>query len=698
MALILEYPYWFILLCIGIGLVFASILYAKKAYLFHEKENPLIKKILFVLRFLSTSLIAFLLLSPLLKTKFTKEIKPTIVFLQDNSYSMKYAFKNMNVSNYQKKIDALLGKLQDKYHVETHFFDEKISPYKTINYAGKETNIEHAIDQAYALYEHQNIAGIVLATDGIYNVGSNPIYHPLAINKPIFTIGLGDTTIQKDAAINNLLYPEFVYLGDNFNIQIEINANKLNGQNTVLEVLDNNNKIVLQQTININDENFVYNTNVTANANKSGILTYKVRLKLITGEIIKENNFDNAYIEVIDGRQKILLLYDVPHPDVKAFKNTIEQQKNYQIEVQQIDNFKQNFEAFDLVILHGIPSNQSNTNLATLQNLMDSKQSILFVLSAQSNLSAFNQLQKNININGSAINGNDVQILYQDLFSKFIFDKNHINILEQLPPLLAPFGKYNIKSNADILFKQKIGSIGTQNPLLAFFDENGKKTGILAAEGIWRWKLHEYLLNKNTNATDDLINKSVQYLTVKSDKRKFKISSNKKIYNNNERIWLDAQLYNESFILVNEPEVNLKIVDEQKKEYIFVFDKTINAYQLNVGTLPVGNYSAIAKTNYKNNKYEAVIQFSVRAVSLEYTNTQANFSLLKNLSAQSGGQFFLAQDVENLKIAIENNKAIHTTLQEQFSTKPLIDWKLFFGIIVLLLAIEWFVRKYNGII
>lgn len=142
---------------------------------------------------------------------------------------------------------------------------------------------------------------------------------------------------------------------------------------------------------------------------------------------------------------------------------------------------------------------------------------------------------------------------------------------------------------------------------------------------------------------------------------------------------------------MNEPEVNLKIVDEQKKEYIFVFDKTINAYQLNVGTLPVGNYSAIAKTNYKNNKYEAVIQFSVRAVSLEYTNTQANFSLLKNLSAQSGGQFFLAQDVENLKIAIENNKAIHTTLQEQFSTKPLIDWKLFFGIIVLLLAREWFV-------
>lgn len=149
----------------------------------------------------------------------------------------------------------------------------------------------------------------------------------------------------------------------------------------------------------------------------------------------------------------------MPHPDVKAFKNTIEQQKNYQIEVQQIDNFNKFLKHLILVILHGIPSNQSNTNLATLQNLMDSKQSILFVLFAQSNLFAFNQLQKNININGSAINGNDVQILYQDLFSKFIFDKNHINILEQLPPLLAPFGKYNIKSNADILFKQKIGKV-----------------------------------------------------------------------------------------------------------------------------------------------------------------------------------------------------------------------------------------------
>jgi hypothetical protein len=698
MSLIFEYPYWFILFCILIGLLFASILYARKKFIFHEQENPLLKKILFFLRFLSTSLIAFLLLSPLIKTKSTKEIIPTIVVLQDNSASLKHTFNKNNLSNYQDRIEKLVEQLQNKHNVKVYTFGDDIQAFSQLNLNENQTNIEQAIDQAFAMHEHQHIAAIVLATDGIYNAGINPVYHPLAMNKPIYTIGLGDTTIQKDAAIKNLSYPEFVYLNDNFSLQIDISAQKLKGQNTTLEVLDNNNKVVLQQNISIQDDNFVYSANVVGSANKPGILAYKVKLKLLSGEIIKENNYDVAYVEVIDGRQKILLLYDVPHPDVKAIRQTIEQNKNYQIDVVQSNSFNQQFNDYDLVILHGVPSTQNLISSSTLQTLATSQKSIWYILSAQSNLQVFNSIQNNLQINGSATNGNDVQVIYQPTFSKFILDEQDLKVLQQLPPLLAPFGKYNLKSNADNLFLQRIGNVNTQNPLFLFVEEQGKKTGILAAEGLWRWKLNEYAMNKNTNATDNLINKTVQYLTVKSDKRRFKLSSDKNIYNNNDNILLDAQLYNESFVLVNESEVNVKIVDEQNKVYNFSMDKTLNAYALNVGALPVGNYNAIAKTNYKGKNYENTIRFSVRAVALEYTQTQADFSLLNNLSMQSGGKFYLPKDIEKMAKDIEENHQIKTILEEHTSTKPLIDWKLFFGVIVLLLAAEWFIRKYNGIV
>jgi len=528
MSLIFEYPYWFILFCILIGLLFASILYARKKFIFHEQENPLLKKILFFLRFLSTSLIAFLLLSPLIKTKSTKEIIPTIVVLQDNSASLKHTFNKNNLSNYQDRIEKLVEQLQNKHNVKVYTFGDDIQAFSQLNLNENQTNIEQAIDQAFAMHEHQHIAAIVLATDGIYNAGINPVYHPLAMNKPIYTIGLGDTTIQKDAAIKNLSYPEFVYLNDNFSLQIDISAQKLKGQNTTLEVLDNNNKVVLQQNISIQDDNFVYSANVVGSANKPGILAYKVKLKLLSGEIIKENNYDVAYVEVIDGRQKILLLYDVPHPDVKAIRQTIEQNKNYQIDVVQSNSFNQQFNDYDLVILHGVPSTQNLISSSTLQTLATSQKSIWYILSAQSNLQVFNSIQNNLQINGSATNGNDVQVIYQPTFSKFILDEQDLKVLQQLPPLLAPFGKYNLKSNADNLFLQRIGNVNTQNPLFLFVEEQGKKTGILAAEGLWRWKLNEYAMNKNTNATDNLINKTVQYLTVKSDKRRFKLSSDKK--------------------------------------------------------------------------------------------------------------------------------------------------------------------------
>lgn len=697
MSVILEYPYWFVILCVCLGLLFASLLYAKKKYIFHENENPWLKRILFILRFLSTCLISFLLLSPLIKSVSTKKIKPTIVILQDNSTSLKQAFKKLNIDNYSKQLKNITTQLNNKHQVYIHSFGEAILPFSKINFNDQITNVEQAIDQAHAMYEHQHLAAIILATDGIYNTGGNPIYHPLALSKPIYTIGLGDTTIRKDASVQNLSYPEFVYLNDNFDVQIDIAAQKLKGQNTILEVFDNDNNKVLQQSINITDDNFSYTTHVTGSAKKAGILSYKVRLKLMNGEIVKENNYDVAYIEVIDGRQKILMLYDVPHPDVKAIRNTIEQNKNYQIDVIQSNMLNKNMNDYDLIILHGVPSTQNLFSSSALLQLATSTKSIWYILSAQSNLQSFNSVQSNLQINGSATNGNDVQIMYQPTFSKFVIDESIIKTLQQLPPLLSPFGKYQTKSGADILFVQRIGSVATQNPLLVFYDVQGKKTGIMAAEGIWRWKLNEYALNKNTNATDELINKTVQCLTVKTDKRKFKISSSKKIYNNNENILLDAQLYNESLVLINEPEVNIKITDEQNKVYDYSMDKSLNAYQLNVGALPEGNYKAKAKVSYKDTNYESAVNFSVRALSVEYTQTQANFSLLNNLSAQSGGKFYLAKDIEKIVDDIEKNESIKTTLHEEFSTDPLIDWKLFFGIIVLLLSAEWLIRKYNGI-
>ena len=698
MTVISEFPWWYLLFCAAIGFAFAYILYGRKKFVFTEDENKWWKYILFTLRFLATSLIAFLLLAILIKTKKTNEEKPVIVLLQDNTSSLKTSFGAFPKAKYLEQLKTLQDKVADKYEIISYNFGDVLKDYQQPTFSETETDISNAIDEIFIKHGTQNIGAIILASDGIFNKGNSPLYNKNSLIVPFFTIALGDTTLKKDAFIKSVRYPEIVYLGDQFTIDVEIEANYLEGQNTILEVSAPDGRLILNKAIAITEDRFTFQTTAIADAIKPGISQYKIRLKTIAGEAIAENNFDIAYVEVIDGRQKILLLYDAPHPDVKAFKNAIEQNKNYQFEAADIKNYNGNYKEADIVVLHGLPSSTASAQLAKLQDIINSNQPVLMVLASNVNIAQFNTLQKAVQINGTSLNGNDVFPIFQNTFSKFTIDEQTINTISTLPPLLAPFGKYQTSNTADVLYNQQIGNIATNNPLILFNEVNGKKLGIIGGEGWWRWRIHEFANNKNYNATDEIINKCVQYLTVKNDKRRFRVHPTKNLYNANENIQINAELYNESYELVNDVDVSGIIKDENGKEYNYVFNKTLNAYTLDAGILNVGNYTIQAKTNYKGKTQTAVSNFSVRAILSETLNTQANHQLLQILATQSGGKMYTPANMENILDDIEKNSKIKSILFDTFNSKPLIDLKWLFFIILLLLISEWFIRKYNGII
>ena len=54
-------------------------------------------------------------------------------------------------------------------------------------------------------------------------------------------------------------------------------------------------------------------------------------IDFLSGEFSNRNNRQDVYVEVIDGKEKILLLALAPHPDVKALKSIIEKNENYVI-------------------------------------------------------------------------------------------------------------------------------------------------------------------------------------------------------------------------------------------------------------------------------------------------------------------------------------------------------------------------------
>ncbi|MGZ4034571.1 MAG: hypothetical protein ACXVP4_06870, partial [Bacteroidia bacterium] len=178
MNIIFEYPSWFILFCLFTGAAYSFILYRKDKKL---SETPVwLVRIMAVFRFLVVTILALLLLSPLLKTINRTVEKPVIIIAQDNSESIAVgkdsAFYH---TEYKQKLQNLINKLGDKYEVRSYTFADKIKELGTtdsLKFNEKQTDISAFFDEVETRYSNRNVGAVIIATDGLYNKGANPVY------------------------------------------------------------------------------------------------------------------------------------------------------------------------------------------------------------------------------------------------------------------------------------------------------------------------------------------------------------------------------------------------------------------------------------------------------------------------------------------------------------------------------------------
>ncbi len=85
-------------------------------------------------------------------------------------------------------------------------------------------------------FYNTNLAATVLFSDGLYNKGSHPLYYPFSEKYPIYTVGLGDTTLRSDLYFYDTRINEIAFLGNLFPIEIGLAAKKLLGETTVVEL------------------------------------------------------------------------------------------------------------------------------------------------------------------------------------------------------------------------------------------------------------------------------------------------------------------------------------------------------------------------------------------------------------------------------------------------------------------------------
>ncbi len=691
-SLVTEYPLWLSVLCIALGALYAYFLYGKSMK--YEGLPNWIKYAMTASRFVVVTILSFLLLSPLIKTIFRTVEKPVIVIAQDNSGSIgAQADSSFLKKEYNEKIKTLSARLSDKFEVKHYLFGDKVNEAVSPDYKDKSTNLEQLFEELQNRYVNRNLGAVIISSDGLYNEGENPLYETASLKCPVYTVALGDTTVRKDLILTKVNHNKTVYAGNTFPLEIIMQAKMLRGKVAKL-VVEKESKTVFEQDITIVSESFSKNIPLQLKAEGTGTLHYVVKLIPLSEEITTINNIQHVFIDIITNKQKVLILADAPHPDITALRQTIEKNENYEAEFSNIGDWNKSIESFNLVILHQLPSS-NNSNQKLFAELQKSNVSRLFIIGNNSNFNVFNNLQKVLNISSVRPKFNEVLPALNKDFALFNLSEEAKKSTSYFSPLQVPFGTIRLSAGAAVVYHQKIGNVTTNEPLIAFNEVNGIKEGVILGEGLWRWRISNYQQAQNHDAFEEIIGKVVQYLSVKTDKRLFKVN-HQNTYKEGENILLDANLYNESFEPINEPDIKINIINEAGKSFSYQFSKNENAYFINIPSLPVGNYRFQATTKVGDKQLKENGSFVVKQVNIEALNTTANHQLLNAIANKTGAKMVFPDQIEILEKLLNSKEDIVPISYSEEKLQDLVNLKWVFYLLIALLTIEWFLRKRFG--
>lgn len=681
-----ELSNWLILVCIAVAVFGTYLLYQRDS---NWSRN--IRYLLIVTRFVCLFILSVLLLGPILNQINNTVEKPTWVIGIDNSTSMVETLDSIAVSKIIDKSKVLKSSLEEEdYLVNTRTFANTAMGNSEITFDQQTTNIHNFLKNIQSDYEGRNLAGVVLVSDGIYNRGLSPLY--TQYNFPIHTVGIGDTIPKNDLYIQEIKYNKVSYQGNEFPIVATI-ANK--GYEGIAKVtLTNKGKIIQSKEIQLSSLQTIIQVIFQIEASESGLQKFKVEVTAREDEYNRTNNSQHAYIDIIDGKERILLIAAAPHPDIKALASSIGTRKNYELVTYIPSIHKQKPEGkFDLVIYHQLP-NRSSSSRQLMREYPPKDIPFLLISGLRSDLLQISNTLGYISIKKQSSENDQVTAAFNQNFSYFSLSEELQNTLNQLPPLEVPFSDISISEGSSPLLYQKLGNVVTQNPLLLINGTNEIRSALLLGEGIWRWKLYEYNQNGNNIAFNELVLKLVQYLATKADKRKFKCAPLQNEITTSQPLSFATEVYNDLYELTYGQTVDLTLTNELGNSSTYSFINTEGNSNYKINGLASGIYKYRATANVNNISQTVTGELVVADQQIESLNTTADHHMLQALSKKNKGTFHSGENFPSTDqiVTAKVLGIIHSS--ESFSSLINFHWLFFFFLI--LLSIEWFTRKYNG--
>jgi hypothetical protein len=679
------------LLCLAVGAGYAALLYSAKA-----PWSRAVNYGLAALRFVVVGFLCFLLLSPFVKATTTRTEAPTVVLAVDNSQSVSLFTPKPALGQLAAGLPQLAATLRDKgFRVETRTLTKAEAAPDSVRFTADRTDLNKLLTDSREANADRNLAGVVLVSDGLVNQGQEPQF--AEFNFPIFGVALGDTIAKKDLRLTDLAYNRVAFSGNKFPLEAEIGYEGYAGGAATVEVREGG-RVLESRRVALPTGRRRLKATFMVTTPAPGKRRYEVRVVPQAGEFTVLNNVRTAFIEVVKGKLRVLLAGAAPHPDLKALRAAILANNNFDLtlSVAGVGAPLPAGTTFDVAVLHQLPA-KGGLGQELLARVRATRVPVLYVLGAQSDFAAYNQLNGGLSVQPRGTQTDEVTPLPNPGFARFPVEEESRRRFGQYPPAQVPFGELRLTGGAEAALWQQVGRLPTQKPLLVFGSATATpRTATLLAENTWQWRLQEAIAHDDRpEAYDRLVGRTLQLLTQNANKKRLDVYPTQDAFGTQDDVTLGAETYNAVFERIYDQKITLTLTDSARKTRTVTFSNPADGSPLHLGTLAAGLYRYQARATLGGQAQQAAGELVVQNQPLEAQESRADHRLLAQLSRRSGGQLYYPAQLDELAqdIAARNFKPI---ISSEEDLKDLINLKWLFFLLLALLAAEWATRKYQG--
>ena len=305
------------------------------------KATPGDRLVLSIIRVATLAIIAFSLLRPALLVSNVVPQQNYVGILVDDSRSMRItdngdAPRSAFVGQEFGAESELIRRLEDRFQLRYFRFSansERVTDLAGLDYTGSRTRIAPALDRVREELAPVPLSGLVVITDGADNAAAGLTETLLALKAaqvPVYTVGLGRERYDRDIELSRVSTPRQVLKGASLVVDLLVSQSGFAGE-TVNVVVEDEGAIVGSQEVKLPADGEPVPVRVHFTADQAGPRRFTFRVPAQTGELVLENNEQDALIDVRDNTIKILYFEGEPRFEVKFIRRAIEEEKNLQL-------------------------------------------------------------------------------------------------------------------------------------------------------------------------------------------------------------------------------------------------------------------------------------------------------------------------------------------------------------------------------